>query len=169
MAKENERRFLVRSLTLELGWAGQHIEQVYIAREDGRAVRVRIYDHETGELTVKGPVTIESGARSGDEENIEISVRQARRLSKLSPFRIEKIRYRLEGWEIDFFLGELDGLIVAEYELPEGEAEISNPPEELVLGPEITELREYDNSSLSGLGAEEKKKLLQDATRRIQG
>ncbi|HVJ30558.1 MAG TPA: CYTH domain-containing protein [Gammaproteobacteria bacterium] len=62
---------------------------------------------------------------------------------------IEKTRHLVEQgaltWEIDEFLGDNSGLVVAELELDSEDADFARPP---WLGAEVTELRRYYNVCL---------------------
>ena len=63
---------------------------------------------------------------------------------------LEKYRYRIPSgdhvWEIDEFLGDNAGLVVAEIELPDEAAEFSRPD---WLGREVTQDERYYNFNLA--------------------
>jgi len=109
-------------------------------------VRVRIAGDQAF-LTVKG---VTRGAARAEFE-YEIPMSDAEQLLKLSDGPIiQKNRYRIvhDGflWEVDEFLGDNAGLVVAEIELTsEGQA-FSRPP---WLGAEVTHDSRYYNSSLA--------------------
>ena len=69
--------------------------------------------------------------------------------------RIEKIRYMVEAddglvWEIDEYLGDLGGLVVAEVELPTESTE-AIPPQSIaeVIGADVTMDKAYKNKRLA--------------------
>ncbi len=62
---------------------------------------------------------------------------------------IDKTRYVVPSggynWEVDVFHGALEGVVVAEIELPSEDAEFSVPP---FIGEEVTGKPEYYNSNI---------------------
>ena len=147
MAIEIERKFLVT------GDAWRSVEPVYycqgyLNRDKARTVRVRIAG-EQAFLTIKG--TTQGASRSEFEYPIPIA--DARQLLALcaQPL-IEKYRRNISFgghvWEVDEFLGDNLGLVVAEIELPSETAEFGKPD---WVGQEVTEDARYFNSNLSQL------------------
>ena len=118
MAKEIERKFLVQADTWRNLAEGRYYCQGYIPTQGKPTVRVRIID-DNAYLTLKGPVV--GISRSEFEYAIPVVDAQTM-LAELcqTPF-IEKYRYRVSVgpvvWEVDEFLGENQGLILAEVEL----------------------------------------------------
>jgi len=145
MALEIERKFLVRGD----GWrAGRrsYLCQGYLNRDQRRTVRVRIAG-ESAWLTIKGET---SGATRAEFE-YPIPVADARQLLPLcEPALIEKHRYVLQHrgftWEVDEFLGQNQGLVVAEIELASADQAFERPD---WVGVEVTEDARYYNSNLS--------------------
>ena len=146
---EIERKYLVLSESFKnQAFKKTHIVQGFLSTHPERTVRVRIKG-EKGFLTVKG-ISNETGTTRLEWE-IKISVSEAEILLTLcKPNHIEKIRYevRVENhiFEVDEFLGENEGLILAEIELT-SENEIFIKPE--WLGKEVTGDVRYYNSQLS--------------------
>lgn len=145
MAIEIERKFLVRGDA----WRDAppvFYSQGYLNRDKARTVRVRIAGEEAF-LTIKG---ISVGVRRAEFE-YPIPVWDARELLAMceQPL-IEKNRRKLlhEGfvWEVDEFLGENFGLVVAEIELPSEDTAFAKPD---WLGAEVTDDARYFNSNLS--------------------
>jgi adenylate cyclase len=145
MAIEIERKFLV----VGDAWRDAppvFYSQGYLNRDKARTVRVRIAGEEAF-LTIKGTSV---GARRAEFE-YPIPVWDARELLALceQPL-IEKNRRKVlhEGfvWEVDEFLGENLGLVVAEIELPAEDAGFAKPD---WVGDEVTEDARYFNSNLS--------------------
>lgn len=145
MAIEIERKFLV----IGDAWRDAppvFYSQGYLNRDKARTVRVRIAGEEAF-LTIKGTSV---GARRAEFE-YPIPLWDARELLALceQPL-IEKNRRKIlhEGfiWEIDEFLGENLGLVVAEIELPAEDAAFTKPD---WVGAEVTDDARYFNSNLS--------------------
>ncbi len=152
MAQEIERKFLVandgwRSLITYPGNTSKAYCQGYIATaQPGQSVRVRVADDQ-GYLTIKGPAKGLSRA----EFEYAIPLTDAQEMLQtlcLKPL-IEKTRYRLPVgdivWEIDEFVGENAGLIVAEVELL---AEVQHFERPDWLGEEVSGIAKYYNASL---------------------
>ena len=146
MATEIERKFLVRGTPWRSG-SGVRFSQGYLNRDKERTVRVRIAGGKAF-LTIK---SVTQGASRAEFE-YEIPVPDAEQLMKLSDGPIiQKNRYVIvhEGstWEVDEFLGDNAGLVIAEIELKSEDQSFSRPP---WLGAEVTHDRRYYNSSLAG-------------------
>nr|WP_299071961.1 CYTH domain-containing protein [uncultured Allomuricauda sp.] len=146
---EIERKFLVKSNAYKDEAKSQtRIVQGFLNTHSERTVRVRIKG-EQGFLTVKG-MSNESGTTRFEWET-EIPVAEATNLIDLcEPIILEKIRYEVlvgkHSYEVDEFLGENKGLIVAEIEL-DHEDEVFKKPD--WLGKEVTGEVKYYNSQLS--------------------
>lgn len=145
MAVEIERKFLV----VNDEWRSApavYFCQGYLNRSKERTVRIRVAD-EQGFLTIKG---VSSGASRAEFE-YEIPLADAKQMFSLcdGPL-IEKYRRNIsyEGmlWEVDEFLGENQGLVVAEIEL-ESESQTFAKPN--WIGEEVTQDARYYNSNLS--------------------
>jgi CYTH domain-containing protein len=146
MAKEIERKFLVKGDNWRKIAEGSVYRQGYISTQKEATVRVRIVGNQ-GYLTIKGP----SIKYSRSEFEYPIPVEDAQEmLDKLCdrPL-IEKTRYRVEWgglvWEIDEFEGVNKGLILAEVELSEETQQIELPS---WIGEEVSEDPRYFNSNL---------------------
>lgn len=157
MPVEIERKFLLATD----GWRphvtrAEHLTDGLIAAApDGRKVRVRIAGHRAL-LTVKG-------ARQGlarDEFEYEIPLADARLLLQdhCAGAVLTKTRHHVpQGaltWEIDIYHGPLDGIAVAEIELPHPDQDFARPD---WLGEEVTGRQEWRKINLlrarvSGLG-----------------
>jgi adenylate cyclase len=147
MAKEIERKFLVRSNDYQIGATAVHYHQGYIPTLNGTTVRVRIAG-ERAMLTLKGKAV----GFSRDEYEYEIPVADAKEmLARLCvPPTIEKVRYTLpwangRKWEVDEFMGDNAGLVVAEIEVASEEETFERPE---WLGEEVTGDHRYYNSAL---------------------
>jgi CYTH domain-containing protein len=144
MAQEIERKFLVKDDSWRTG-SGTRIRQGYLHNQIEGTVRVR-----TGErayLTIKGNTT----GITRLEFEYQIPVEEADQILDelcIKPL-IEKIRYEVRAggfkWEIDEFLGENSGLLVAEIEL---EHENQAFPKPDWLGREVSDDFRYHNANL---------------------
>jgi len=144
MGKEIERKFRVIKDTWR-NVKGTRYRQGYLNSAKERNVRVRTME-DKAYLTIKG---IAIGA-SRMEFEYEIPLRDADELLEIceKPL-IEKTRYKVqEGgfvWEVDEFLRENQGLIVAEVELESEDQEFPKPD---WVGEEVTGDPRYFNSNL---------------------
>jgi len=146
MGVEIERKFLVAGE----GWRAQGepvlLRQGYLSSHAERTVRVRI-EGERAVLTIKSKNV---GAARGEWE-YEIPVAEAAELLDGLCERplIEKYRRRIPFggfvWEVDEFLGENAGLVVAEIELPAEDTVFAKPD---WAGEEVTHDLRYLNSRL---------------------
>ena len=146
---EIERKFLVKSSDYKKG-AHQKtkIVQGYLTKDPHRTVRVRIRENQ-GFLTIKG-ISSEDGLSRFEWEK-EIPLTEGKQLLSLCEEKpVEKYRYLVKKgsrfFEVDVFLGENEGLVVAEIEL---EAEDSPFEKPNWLGREVTGEVAYYNSFLS--------------------
>ena len=147
MALEIERKVLVEGDYKSLSISHSRIMQGYICSGRGRTVRVRLRD-EKGYLTIKGPSR--NGGLSRYEFEKEITKDEALSLMTLcEPGIIDKVRWLVpmgaHTYEVDEFLGDNAGLVVAEVELGSEDEAYERAP---FLGQEVTGDRKYYNSSL---------------------
>ncbi|MBF2000422.1 MAG: CYTH domain-containing protein [Synechococcales cyanobacterium M58_A2018_015] len=147
MGVEIERKFLV----IGDGWralgTGVLYRQGYLVASPRCSVRVRVVG-EQGFITIKGAT---QGVSRSEFEYV-IPLRDAAELLDTLCQRplIEKIRYRIpqDGvvWEVDEFLGENAGLIVAEVELTDPEQPLLLPE---WIGSEVSADPRYFNVNLA--------------------
>ena len=148
MALEIERKFLVVNENFKtIAYQSIHIIQGYICREQGRSVRIRIADN-VGYITIKGKSTDNGLSRYEWEK--EISLDDATELLKLcNDGVIEKIRYKVKSgdhiFEVDEFLRDNKGLVIAEVELRNCDDNVILPD---FIGLEVTGEIKYYNSNL---------------------
>lgn len=146
---ETERKFLVTSSDFKNeAYKKNRIVQGFLSTDPERTVRIRI-NGEKAFITIKGKSN-QSGLTRFEWEK-EIRIDEAEELLKLClPGKIEKIRYLVKVgghiFEVDEFLNENEGLIIAEIEL-----KTENETYELPswLGEEVTGQIKYYNSQLS--------------------
>tara|TARA_B100000780_G_C20993633_1_gene397407 strand:+ start:75 stop:566 length:492 start_codon:yes stop_codon:yes gene_type:complete len=149
MNLEIERKFLIRNQEFKkVCFQKKHIIQGFLNSDKNRVVRVRIIDNKAF-LTIKG-ISDESGTTRFEWEK-EILLKDAKELMTLCENEIiEKYRYYHEFgeviFEIDEFLGNNEGLVIAEIELENKNENFLKPN---YLGTEVTNEEKYYNSSLS--------------------
>lgn len=161
MAKEIERKFLLANDS----WKGlvQHsikLRDGILAFYDGRKIRVRFYD-DKATLTVKGP-------RKGlarDEFEYEIPTSDGLVLLEqhCKGEVLEKTRHHIPlgelEWVVDEYHGLLEGIVLAELELPSEDTDIMLPD---WVAKEVTNLEKYRKVNL----VKARKRKIADAARR---
>ncbi|MBO9198862.1 MULTISPECIES: CYTH domain-containing protein [Niastella] len=148
MGIEIERKFLVdKEKWDQVTKEKQSLyRQGYMVSDPEKTIRVRLTDKEAF-LTIKG-LTV--GA-SRQEFEYPIPVYEAQQLlDGFCDTVVSKIRYFIHHdnklWEVDEFLGDNEGLMVAEIEL-ESEDEAFSLPD--WVGKEVTSEKKYSNSNLA--------------------
>lgn len=148
MAREIERRFLVRDVRILDGRKGERIVQGYLAKETGSmSTRVRIRG-ERAYLTLKSP----KQGYTRDEFEYAIPVTDAQEmLANHCAHRVVRKTRFLVGhahhlFEVDVFEGHHAGLVVAEVELPHEHTALSLPG---WVGDEVTHDGRYGNFTLA--------------------
>lgn len=149
---EIEHKFLVCGPYKHLATACTHITQCYISDDPQRTVRIRIRN-DKAVLTIKGGSSADGLSRYEWEKSVPVD--EARELMRLAlPGVIDKHRYIVpyqgHEWEIDEFHGDLEGLILAELEVPCADTKFAVPP---FIGKEVSGYRRYYNSQLRHLSA----------------
>lgn len=145
MGREIERKFLVVGDGWRRGGRRSRMRQGYLCAAEGRSVRVRVEDG-VATLNVKGAAR----GLSRPEFEYRIPLRDAAQLLRLREGAlIEKTRTRVRHgglvWEVDEFLGDNRGLVVAEVELDRADRRVSLPP---WVGEEVTGDPRYLNAAL---------------------
>jgi len=146
MAKEIERKFLVKNESFKLYSKGVIYRQGYLSRDKERTVRIRVAG-EQAFITIKG---LTNGMERLEFE-YPITLADANEMLStlcLKPL-IEKVRYKFMSdghlWEVDEFIGDNEGLTVAEVELKSSDEHVIIPE---WVGPEVTGDLMYFNSNL---------------------
>jgi adenylate cyclase len=147
MSFEIERKFLVRADDWQkLATSRIPIRQAYLSSNDKASIRIRIKDNGVATLTVK--------SRPADLRRLELEypvpALEAEALMQLREgLVVEKVRHVVPWgdlvWEVDVFLRENLGLVIAEIELRDERQHIALPP---WVGTEVTGQQQYYNSSL---------------------
>jgi len=151
MSKEIERKYLVRGSSYRhQATQKKDMMQGYLSLDPDATVRIRIVGD-------KAFITVKSrniGAVRNEWE-YPVPVEEAKEMlrSCCKSRLIDKTRYIVEAphnlkWEIDEFHGSLDGLVIAEIELPDEEFEVALPD---FIGEDVTGNPRYYNSSLASL------------------
>jgi adenylate cyclase len=146
MGKEIERKFLLANDAWRENAQGLLFRQGYITSKPGQTVRVRTCNN-SGFLTIKGKST--GITRLEFEYPIPLDDANSLLDQLCEQPILDKIRYLVDykgfTWEIDEFLGDNAGLLVAEIEL---EAENQPFPKPPWIGKEVSGDMRYFNSSL---------------------
>lgn len=150
MGLEIERKFLVNHTK----WAAaekpkrEFYRQGYMLTDPNKTIRVRATD-------TKGFLTIKGKTQGATRVEFEYEIPKEEAIQLLDMFAVSdltKYRYKVvfaeKMWEVDVFLGENEGLIVAEIELS-SEYETFNLPD--WAAEEVTAEKKYYNSNLSTL------------------
>lgn len=148
MGVEIERKFLVNKSIWANAVKGERhfIKQGYILNSAAKTIRVRTKD-DRGYITIKG---LSTGASRAEYE-YEIPIKDAEELiDKFAESTTTKIRNNIfhggKLWEVDEFLEDNEGLIVAEIELKSADEAFDLPP---WVYKEVTGEEKYYNSNLS--------------------
>ena len=147
MGLEIERKFLVDSSIWQAPDDGKVYRQGYIRTHNNNTVRIRTAG-DRGFLTLKSKT---KGATRSEFE-YAIPLAEAEEMLHLLCDRplIEKIRYEVMfagfKWEVDRFLGDNEGLLLAEIELPTEDQEFTLPDWATI---EVTGDKRYYNSNLT--------------------
>lgn len=157
--EEYERRFLVDDLRILEGVEHyREIQQAYLWVDGGYAIRVRLIrdpvaSGEDGNcvayLTLKGPRERPRDQMRYEAER-EIDVRHAEAIISIAPHVVTKRRYSIiagETFDIDFFTGRNEGLVIAEFEAsPQAVARLQKP---WFASREVTFDQRYSNDGLA--------------------
>ncbi|MEM8721028.1 MAG: CYTH domain-containing protein [Cyanobacteria bacterium P01_G01_bin.39] len=155
MGTEIERKYLVKKaewrsqktyLQDQIKNFGQKYCQGYIPSQNDTTVRLRVIG-EQGYLTIKSKTV--GYTRAEFEYPIPVKDAQAMLDNLCAKPLIEKLRYKVKFdnliWEVDEFLGENTGLIIAEVELENEQQQVNLPP---WIEREVTD-KKYFNSYLA--------------------
>lgn len=155
MSLEIERKFLVKSIPDNLGdYEKLDISQGYIVAEKDISVRVR-------KMNEKFIQAIKTGqGKIREEVEIDLTEEQFNLLWPLTKGRVvNKTRYKIPHgdlvFELDFYHGDLEGLVTLEVEFVSEDASLVWEPTEM-FGKEITEDSRYVNQNLAIYGKPEK-------------
>ncbi len=146
MAIEIERKFLVDEKLLPVAEKEITMAQAYLQADPERTVRIRLTD-QSAFLTIKGKMI----GFSRMEFEYPIPPEDARELFNLAMYPpVEKVRHLIwvdgKKWEVDFFTGSNQGLVLAELELPNENEQVDLPP---WIKTEVTGQEKYHNSYLA--------------------
>ena len=166
MSWEIERRFLVwvdEAVWFRLG-TGHHLRQGYVRNGDP-SVRIRVGEERGPVLTSKSG----SGIRRQEFEVVVPSeIAEALFLSAEDRV-VEKIRWKLGPWELDRFMGALEGLALMEIELDGEHDGIPEPPEGVQILREVTDDKRFVNGYLARMSQTKQKKLATKAYKEVKG
>ncbi len=166
MGWEIERRFLVRvddTVWFRLG-EGYPLRQGYV-RNGNPSVRIRTGEPRGAVLTSKSG----SGIRREEHETI-VPDEIAEALFKAADDRvIEKVRWKLGPWELDRFLGPLEGLALLEIELESEDESLPEPPADVHVLREVTDDKRFVSGRLARMSPKKQRKLVKKAYKEVKG
>jgi adenylate cyclase len=151
---ERERRFIVAERSILRGVSWHLIDQGYLWTMDGYTIRARVQSipERSGDESVYSATITAKGPRIGDareEYEMDVDADFARELIHRSEAVIHKRRYQYVTdvtWDIDEFLDDNEGLIIAELE---GGAEIEKLKPPSWAFKEITSDTRFNNEMLA--------------------
>jgi adenylate cyclase len=148
MGVEIERKFLVDEQRWKaLKTTGVLYRQGYLMRTEDKTIRIRWVEGEGGFLTIKGKT---NGFSRPEYEYPIPEADAAELLQHFCAAILAKKRHQLtingKLWEVDEFLEDNEGLIVAELELESEQETVELPP---WIIKEVTNDKRYYNSELS--------------------
>tara|TARA_B110000014_G_scaffold256293_1_gene239214 strand:+ start:445 stop:912 length:468 start_codon:yes stop_codon:yes gene_type:complete len=143
---EIERKFLIKEIPKNCEQK-IHIKQYYIHVDDKFVQRLRFFDNQKTIMSLKQ----NCAGLSRYEFEYEIPLEDAKKIvSMTNSIFIEKIRhimyYESMKWEIDEFLGNNKGLLIAEVELEDENQKIKLPD---WIVKEVTNQNKYFNYNLA--------------------
>ena len=151
MSKEIERKFIVKKDIWEKFQkpAPTFIRQGYLLITDETTIRVR-FTETKGTITIKG----KQKGISRDEYEYEIPLDEAKEIFETHCQKtLSKNRYKIPVgsviWEVDEYINNLSGLIIAEVELVYENQTIDVLPE--WIGEEVTMDIKFSNAFLAGI------------------
>ncbi len=148
MALEIERKFLIRDESWRAVVARtERLRQGYVATTARASVRIRV-SGERAWLGLKGRVM--GASRPEYEYAVPLAEADEMLRNLCAEGHVEKLRHYVphagHEWEVDEFLGDNAGLVVAELELEREDERFERPG---WLGLEVTHDERYYNSSLA--------------------
>ena len=166
MSWEIERRFLVRveeAVWYRLG-EGYPLRQGYVRNGDP-SVRIRVGEPRGAVLTSKSGAGIR---RTEHETLVPDEIAEALFIAAEDRV-IEKVRWRLGRWELDRFLGPLEGLAILEIELEAEDETLPEPPTEVLVLREVTDDKRFISGRLARMSAKKQRKLVKKAYKEVKG
>ncbi len=150
MGVEIERKFLLKpGATLPESDEVLNIRQSYLAEEHDATIRLRVVNMEEAFITIKQASKSSLGVRK--EYEYAVPVEDAIEMMNMAPYpMVVKQRHIIiigeNKWEVDFFMDDNEGLMLAEVELPSLDVSLTLPE---WIGQEVTDDPRYLNASLA--------------------
>lgn len=155
--QEYERRFLVSDPDVLHGTSYEVIDQGYLWSKGGYAMRVRRNwsgdPFDPPESDAPGVFALKGPRKDWHRFELEflIPAEHLNHLLKASNHRILKRRhmliYQRDVWSVDVFLGDNEGLVIAEFE--GSAATVASIKKPAWCSVEVTDRSEYDNENLA--------------------
>ncbi len=143
---EIERKYLLKDSSWKENAVGVRYKQAYLNEKGDNTVRVRI-EGDKAKLTIKS----KAHNISRMEFEYDIPMEDAEKLFTIAKTNaVEKYRYKIpyagNVWEVDEFLGDNEGLVVAEIELKSEDQPFEKPS---WIGEEVSADKRYTNANLA--------------------
>ncbi len=164
MAWEIERRFLASVSDRFWGTLGEghRLRQGYV-RNGKPSVRIRTGEPRGCVLTCKSG----KGVRRREVETV-VPQDVADALFEAAGDRIiEKVRWRLGPWELDRFLGPLDGLVLLEIELESEDDALPRTPKGVHALREVTDDKRFVSGHLARMKPRDQQKLVEKVYKEV--
>ena len=146
--KEIERKFLVKGDFRPFITKSTGIKQAYFIKDVQHAIRIRITTDKAW-ITIKGKPEQDGISRFEWEKQLDLEEANVL-FERCTLGKIEKIRHLIpigkHTFEVDEFLGNLKGLIIAEIELKHPQETFEMPD---WLGTEVSKDMRFTNASLA--------------------
>ena len=166
MSWEIERRFLVRvdaALWFRLG-SGHLLRQGYVRHLDP-SLRIRVGEE-------RGPVLASKTGSGIRRQEFEVVVPEeiAEALFHAAEDRVvKKVRWTLEAWELDRFMGALKGLALMEIELGHELDPLPESPSGVHIVSEVTDDNRFLSSSLAQLSHSQQRAFVRKVYEEVKG
>lgn len=164
---EIERRFLVR--VEDHGWEVADVErrllrQGYIRAGDP-SIRIRMGEPRGPVLTCKSG----KGVKRTEVETVVPEELAAALFEAAEDRVLEKIRWRIGPWELDRFVGPLEGLFLLEVELEHEDEPVPEPPAGIRVLREVTDDKRFTSSYLASLKPRKQSRLVRKVYKEVKG
>lgn len=167
MTFEIERRFLVR--IEDHSWEVQDMERHFLrqgyVRTGDPSIRIRLGEPRGPVLTCKSG----KGVKRHEVEALVPEEMAAELFEAAEKRIIEKIRWKIGPWELDRFVGNLEGLFLMEIELEHEDDPIPEPPTGIRILREVTDDKRFTNSRLARLKPRKQGKLVRKVYKEVKG
>ena len=108
-------------------------------------------------------------ARAGEEQRLTIFLVEKSAPGLTVGRTIEKMRWKLGPWELDRFMGALDGLALLEIELVAEDDPLPESPQGVQILREVTDDKRFVSAVLAKMTPKKQRKLVKKAYKEVKG